>query len=316
MPGQFDESKHPRDGGKFSSKPGAGGKKDDPTKVKDMGDVDLKKKTDQKIKGAVDNWLEDEGNLSSVKRDLKSHGSFNVPADVKRSMGVKSYKSDSNPWKSWDKTPENFDTLTKAISRKTGYDFKKRAFKKHAELGDKMMRRLNTDDAGAKASSGYAGVAKKPLDTAQHNFFTKQIGRLEKISQRLDRAVASGNYDKLQLALDKNEEMGKISRNFSGINILSEGSLDRDTMNRLEDVIRSTGNHMGNSTWDGQGDHEYYKKVAVDNANKLHQVLDTLSGKQKSSDALYGEMWSGSMSNINTKMNTLKLASMKLQVKS
>ena len=286
MPGQFDESKHPRDGGKFSSKPGSGGeKKEDNTKVKDMGDVNLKKE--------------------------KPGASFGDKDQGKREKGFDSHFDDLI---SKSKDPKQIEALKKLKFNKEPKTAKPK--KSNAELGDKMMRRLNTDDAGAKASSGYAGVAKKPLDTAQHNFFTKQIGRLEKISQRLDRAVASGNYDKLQLALDKNEEMGKISRNFSGINILSEGSLDRDTMNRLEDVIRSTGNHMGNSTWDGQGDHEYYKKVAVDNANKLHQVLDTLSGKQKSSDALYGEMWSGSMSNINTKMNTLKLASMKLQVKS
>lgn len=43
MSGQFEEDKHPRDGGKFSSKPGSGGeKKEDNTKVKSMGDVDLK----------------------------------------------------------------------------------------------------------------------------------------------------------------------------------------------------------------------------------------------------------------------------------
>jgi len=281
MPGQFDESKHPRDGGKFSSKPGSGGeKKEDNTKVKDMGDVNLnmknpesedhhpyaenavetfhskeqaskaggkqpvedentghwykdndewqkahggdvidiktwasaedakadgrenpvvdeesglwfssnvswqtahgganarafadktlhimkprksstskpsamgdvdlnkKEKTKNKINKAVENWLSGPG-ADSVKSDLEKYQTFDVPSDVKKSMGVGSHKSESNPWKSWDKSPENFDILERAVGKKMNYDFKKREFKKHPEQAN--AKRVKKETGG------------------------------------------------------------------------------------------------------------------------------------------------------------------------
>jgi len=104
----------------------------------------------KKITNAVDKWLDDPTTQKSVIDDLKNHGSFNVPANVKKDMGVSSYASDGNPWKAWDNKQGNFDVLKKHLGDKLGYDFDSGKFK---DTNAKSVK----GDPPPKGTKGFAG---------------------------------------------------------------------------------------------------------------------------------------------------------------
>jgi len=300
MAGKFDESKHPRDHGKFSSKAGGSGKSDD------KSDTAKNEKRIEKIKGLLERMDSGKTKKTSRYNRLKKH--------MEDLQGVTKEKDAEHKQRMKNDVDMSID---EANDVKAEHDKKKgrNAMLTHLKGGNDLKKehfehltpqeKLRGVGAGARYNA-IRGIAGHYADFSDN---AKGLGK-----------VAAKMYDDASL-LSRHHDM------YAEMSPAQQKVIDKAMSNPVVDKGRSpehAGSHrMFRINWKEQPEGTLASQLSPDDANlgirPSNYGVDLYASIIE--DSLdYSKVprtipKSGSMGKINTKLNTLKIASMKLKVK-